>query len=462
MPITWSRSRRTLCSPILLKAPPLLRCVRTLSVLHGAPTPLRLPRRNACYVVWYGGKTACTLLHHACLMVSTLLALSRPPSDMHALATRAVAAMTEAGFMSAVSAAVTAMVSTAALLRSDIDKRELLGPTFDITEASAQSDGQAGLTALAVCQYLLTVTEAQFHRVLDAGKDSKGPELLGSSSTLPSEALQAFDALVDSQLLAAAATALVDSPPVDEIATLPEAVRNSIRYGIRHACASTATAMFSLSQMQNSLAKLGGKGRQLSAGLLRAARHEAVQRLQVALLDQLAAHAGMAAGLEEWEGGSGLQEGGDGARQAPECGWEGSSGTWWLAREEEAQGQLLGLDPYGGDASRACDQETRSKTAGWLEDYHCHIVHVTVQDWLSVDPAKAAAAGVPAAPPPLLVARLAARAAEALCRLCRGQGLGGAYAPAPEWQFALSTVRSLRVRGKAAHNEGCMHAWVDV
>ncbi len=49
-------------------------------------------------------------------------------------------------------------------------------------------------------------------------------------------------------------------------------------------------------------------------------------------------------------------------------------------------------------------------------------------------------ARVEARPPPLLVARLAARAAEALCRLCRGQGLEGAYAPAPEWELARAQV----------------------
>ncbi len=399
-------------------------------------------RRNACYVVWYGSKTACALLHHACLMISALLRIRRGAPDTHcadALAARVLAAMAEAGFMSAVCDAVNATVSTAALLRSDIGKRELLGPTFDVTALSTRSDGQAGLTALTVCQYMLTVTEAQFHRLVDVG-GGRNPQ---GSSRLPSEVLQVCGALVDSQLLAAAATALVDSPPVDEIATLPEEVRNSIRFGVRYASSSAATALFYMFGMQTMLAKSGApEGQRLSAGLLRAARHEAVQRLQVGLLDQLAAHAGMAAGLEEWEGSSGPQEGRDEERRAEECGWEGSSGTWWLAREEAAQGQLLGLDRYGGDGSSGPGRQIRSKTAGWLEEYHCHIVRVTVLDWLSADPEEAAAAGVPAAPPPLLRARLTARAAEALCRLGRGQGLGGAYAPAPEWQFAMSQVRT--------------------
>ncbi len=50
---------------------------------------------------------------------------------------------------------------------------------------------------------------------------------------------------------------------------------------------------------------------------------------------------------------------------------------------------------------------------------------------------------MPARPPALLTARLAARSAEALCRLCRGEGLEGAYSPAPEWEFATAEVGKL-------------------
>ncbi len=170
--------------------------------------------------------------------------------------------------------------------------------------------------------------------------------------------------------------------------------------------------------------------------------------LQVALLDQLAAHAGLGAKLqgEEQQGqqqgqrqrqGQGHQ-GTQGGR-----GWEGSSGTWRLACEEARQGKLLGMDAEGGEGS---GEMTRSRTAGWLEDYHCHVVHVTVVDWhvASLYEQRSVPIGVLARPPPLLAARLAARAAESLCRLCRGQGLGGAYAPAPEWQLGMTQVRIMR------------------
>ncbi len=145
--------------------------------------------------------------------------------------------------------------------------------------------------------------------------------------------------------------------------------------------------------------------------------------LQVALLDQLAAHAGLGAELqrEEEQQGQG-QQGAQGTR-----GWEGSSGTWWLACEEARQGKLLGAE--------------ESRRAGWLEDLHCQVVNATVVEWLAADDETAATVRVPARPPPLLAARLAARAAESLCRLCRGQGLEGAYAPAPEWELGMSQVR---------------------
>ncbi len=415
-------------------------------VLPPLPPPPRgaTPRNNAYDAVSYGGKTACTLLMNACLNIRTLQRIRGRAAHVqraHALAARVLAAMTKARFMSAVCDAARGMVATAALLRSAVGVLQCFGPMFNVTRVSAQSNGQAGFLALAVCQYLRTIAESQFYTFAE-------------SPSIHSEALQVYGTLADSQLLAAAAVTLVDSPPVGAIAGLPDSDRDSILRDTFLASESAAAALFYISEAQKELATRGKESRRLSAGLVRAARHEAVQRLQVALLDQLAAHAGMAAGLEEWEGSSGPQEGRDEERRAEECGWEGSSGTWWLAREEAAQGKLLGLDERGSGRSRGSGRRTRSKTAGSLEDYHCHIVRVTVQDWLSMDPAKAAAAGVPAAPPPLLVARLAARAAEALCRLCRGQGLGGAYAPAPVWQFATNKVRSVMERRfKAARRQ---------
>lgn len=50
----------------------------------------------------------------------------------------------------------------------------------------------------------------------------------------------------------------------------------------------------------------GPEGQRLAGGLMRALRHVAVRRMQAALLDQLAAHAGMGPALPE---GSSPEEG---------------------------------------------------------------------------------------------------------------------------------------------------------
>ncbi len=423
------------CSPLLLVRP--LSHTSCFRVSPPAASPgVATPRRNADDVVEYGGRTACTLLTYACLNISALQHIrgSAPHVQrIHALAARVVAPMTKAGFMSAVCNAARGMVAVAARMRSAVGVAECFGPMFNVRGASAQSNGKAGFLARTVCQYLRTIVESQFYHM--------------GSPSIRSEALQVYGTLADSQLLATAAVILVDTPPAGTAATLPDNERDNIRSSTLDASESAATALFYLFEVRRELAARGNRqGKRLSAALLCAARHEAVQRLQVALLDQLAAHAGMAAGLEEWEAGSGPREGRDEERQGRGCGWEGSSGTWWLAREGAAQGKLLGLDERSAGGSRKAGKKARSNDAGWLEDYHCHIMRVTVQDWLTTDPGEAAAAGVPAAPPPLLVARLAARAAEALCRLCRGQGLEGAYAPAPEWQFATTKVCSVRER----------------
>ncbi len=88
-------------------------------------------------------------------------------------------------------------------------------------------------------------------------------------------------------------------------------------------------------------------------------------------------------------------------------------------------------------------------TGGSLEDHHWDIVDVTVGAWLREQEQERLGVGFEGglrgseAVPPLLAAQMAARSAEALCRLCRGQGLGWAYTPAPEWDFANCQVCGL-------------------
>ncbi len=179
--------------------------------------------------------------------------------------------------------------------------------------------------------------------------------------------------------------------------------------------------------------------------------------LQVALLDQLAAHAGMRVGLEggeQPEGTEAVQEGQtqaqthirtqeQRAREQQGHAWVGGGGSWWVAQEEAGQGRVLGpTDDERMEGSQQSGEELSHRTFGWLEGHHSTVVMATLREWMWVDRELAAEAGVPAAPPPLLAARLAARAAEALCRLCRGQGLAGLYGPAPTWRFSMAPVRA--------------------
>ncbi len=403
-------------------------------------------------VVAYSGQAACTLLQYGCEAADQLVRAGSSPQD-HTARTQAQDALLQPSLMLVAADAARAVVAISQLLRSETAVQQLYGDPgyerYDVSDARDKIHEQAGIAAGTACQYTLTLAGTLFRRLCDLGVGSGN---LPPSFRLPSDIARALDAISGSQLLAASAVSLVDSPPVYTITGLTQQVQDRTCYSVRVACVSAVRAMLYWQLMREELAKVGGSaGKRVSGGLLRAMRHVAVRRLQVALLDQLAANAGMGEKLQEAGEGESCRRARSGGlageeqqqqqRQQQGEGWEGSSGTWWLAREEAKRRQLLGMNQVGGDGSQLEPGRTRQRTAGWLEDYHTHIVRATVVDWHGVEQQEAAAAGVPAGPPPLLAARLAARAAEALCRLCRGQGLGGAYAPAPEWQFAKAQVR---------------------
>ncbi len=347
-------------------------------------------------------------------------------------------ALAQPGFMSAVADAVNAIAALAA--------SETASPEIGTTEAlprmisTLRADVAAG-----ICHYASTVSDFVTHHVNVATACVDGQP----APPWPSKLTRLVKALAQSQLLGAAAAAVTDSRP----AAASEATNFAgVCRPVQLAAFISAEVLDSLTAARRRLVAVAmPEGRRLACVLLRAMRHVAVRRLQVALLDQLAAHAGMGPELggemEEVEGREQEQEGGtqQKEREGDVEGWEGCSGTWWLPREETRLGQLVGIrgdGPEGPPGSRC----TRSWNAGWLENCHSHSILATLAEWNdAAEQTKegrqlAAEAGVPAGPPPLLAALLAARAAEALCRLCRGQGLGGAYAPAPEWQFAKAPV----------------------
>ncbi len=385
------------------------------------PPPPPPPSDNTLQIVYTIGQAADKLLSQPSLAAYDVATATNRPTDNDL---RAVQALTHRDLMQAVADGSRAIIATTALLRSQAGVRNLRSATMlNVT--------MAGAAAGAVCRYTHTVTQLLLIRLRGAGIGSgEGPP----ASSIPPDIRAVYEALAGSQLLAASAGAVLEDLSFGE---LPEGVIDSIYFAVNHAAAASCIAVFDTHRLCLKMAQAGcHEGQQLAAGLLRALRHREVQRLQVALLDRLAVHAGMGAGLVVEQGEQ--QQGKQGEQRA--CGWEGGSGTWWLAREEQRQGKLLGLDPNGGDACYGRDTETRWNTAGWLEDDHCRVLHGTLKEWAFVPAQLAAQAGVEARPPPLLVARLAARAAEALCRLCRGQGLGGAYAPAPTWELAKEQV----------------------
>ncbi len=174
-------------------------------------------------------------------------------------------------------------------------------------------------------------------------------------------------------------------------------------------------------------------------------------RPQVGMLDLQAADAGLGAGLGEQglgggEGEAGGQGQGSHQTQQQMESLEGMGKVWWFAQEEVQRGQLLGVSG---------SRQVGAGTLGWLEDQHVYVLCASFWTWYLEMCNRAAAGGTAVRPPPLLAARLAARAAEALCRLCRGQGLGGTYGPAPEWlcakiQVGLPPV-ACKFRSKHSH-----------
>ncbi len=372
------------------------------------------PRQMATLVVSYAAQSAFLLLDRVCRAAYVVLTCSSSSRAGKKAAQKALGTMVQRGFMLAVADAARGMADVEALVRPGTGPLQgVEGPAFLHATAAAS-------TAPAVCKYMRTVAELVFDCLGVTGVGSGGQP----ASFLPSGVVEVVQTITEAQLLATAAAAVVDSPNLTEAEGLPPAAAQAVRSHMGSAAEDAAVGLAMYVARSHHLARSGErKGQRLAGGLLRAMRHVAVRRLQVALLDQLAAHAGMGPEL----GGEGEER--EGEQQAAQAeGWAGSSGTWWFAVEEARSGQILSASNVG-------------RRSGWLEDHHCHIVHAALGDWGAADvQTVAAAAGVPAGPPPLLAARLAARAAESLARLCRGEGLGGAYGKAPEWQLAMAPV----------------------
>ncbi len=356
-----------------------------------APRPLPRPRRNAVRVVLYTNLTAFMLLGHACDVLREQLQLQSSSSTLHTRAAeRALAAMGGRGLVGAVAAAARGMAATVALVHSEAGQRELADPSnTTLADMFRLCLEQAACMATAVCKHVLLLAQAVKQRLPPPVQAARPGSLLAAPN-IPPLVVQLAEALADSELLAAAATVLLDAPPVYKLQHLPDQGRNTFCRDLRNSVENAALSMYYMHNAIECIASLGGsEAQRLACGLLRAMRHVAVRRLQVGLLDRLAAHAGMVAALSEGreeQEGSGLQAGQAGEGQQAESergGWEGSSGAWWFAREEARRGRLLGKDPAGGGGGQARSRATGAPQEVQEGHHHC-VLSATFGEWLWV------------------------------------------------------------------------------
>ncbi|KAG2493676.1 hypothetical protein HYH03_008190 [Edaphochlamys debaryana] len=206
-----------------------------------------------------------------------------------------------------------------------------------------------------------------------------------STAELQAAASGPTGALLEGGLLQAAAGAILRCPrPVTDEAETRRFVAAELSYASWGFAAALNGIHRMLYHVKPRAAPLAGVLAQSDVGAL-----------QEALVERLCVHAGVE--LEPGEGGG--------------------QGRWWLPQLEAKVGHVIGTPVRGEWRARA--------TAGWLEQSHFFA-------WTLVSFAEGGSGSGSSARLP----RLGPRALEALCRLYRGQGLGGAYAPQPTWYLA--------------------------
>ncbi|KAG2497389.1 hypothetical protein HYH03_004545 [Edaphochlamys debaryana] len=251
----------------------------------------------------------------------------------------------------------------------------------------------------------LAITLAMTH------PNAVGPTGPGVELQLPPPVSSVLSALAESRLLPTVAEAILRCPGpacnmVESSALL---------------CGGVSDAVVLLSGLYDFAASDAAAVR---TALARQLDDPVVQAYHVAQLDRLAVHGG----LEPEGAAAATQAGGAGGGGGP------ADGTWWLTRFEAQSGSVASGVQYV-IANQLSDEKRAS-----LEEPHAHAVFASLGRWrLSEDgrDLRAPPPG-PGVPTPERLAQLAARAAEALCRLYRGQGLGGAYRGSPTWQLARS------------------------
>lgn len=199
------------------------------------------------------------------------------------LAHKVTSALAQRGFVGAVADAARAMAATAAALRSEATARD---PTGELGTLSYEHDVFVVKRAAVLCQYAKALAQEVYDQVKrdreEGGSGSGGTRQQSVAQFVPSSVSHLIEALVDSELLAAAASAVLDSPNVLKDEQCPS---GTAKFVCRSVLTVTVIAADVMGLLQTARTRLAGRGgaepRRLAVGLLRAARHEAVQRLQV-------------------------------------------------------------------------------------------------------------------------------------------------------------------------------------
>lgn len=216
------------------------------------------------------------LLEHSNTVAGEMCDAGEKDADL-VLGRKVLLALMDKRLIPAVADAARAVLSASARLRSDTTEQQASGVTYNMGAASAVFDELMGPMMSSVCEYARVVMDSLYSRLMVAFTSASNPE----QRPIPPELVDVFDALAESQLLAAAASALLDCPPLHSHPLVSGRHRDTLYFSTKGGATSLAQALFFVFRLRMQLAEVGRLGHRLSTGLLRAARHEAVQRLQV-------------------------------------------------------------------------------------------------------------------------------------------------------------------------------------
>ncbi len=211
------------------------------------------------------GRTAILLIKQAWNAAIPLLDLSSRARD-RALGREIVAVMTQREFICAMADAARGLVAVSQLLHS---KATVQQPVC----SAAAHNMLMGTTAATMCMYVQGIAWVLFEHLKDSPEEPR----------VPPGVTKILDALVQSQLLGAAAATLVDTPNTFTASDLsPDRRQQTTLWDLRYAVCSMALTVHRFSKLRCDLATFcGPEGRRMAGGLSRAMGHVAIQRLQV-------------------------------------------------------------------------------------------------------------------------------------------------------------------------------------